>query len=353
MFFLFSLYSPQQLDVQLGAGRIELTDLNINVRAVAELLPNLPFRFVRAHVGRLRVEISYAKLLTESLAFYLDDIYIEIAPPFEDDTDTGTHRSDVGAAPFEHEAKGPLSAGIMGNKSRFLDRRNQAEEAASKAKGAESVPCRKVQMGDTGEGLDFVAQWIEQITSKVKVVVQSLTVRVASAARLEGASHTAHDDERSPFVDIRCSSLRWCDETPESSMLVPEGARGPHSTAPNATRLDNTRKPVPGAGFTQKVGRCCSCHIELVHPLLLKIQNTAVVATTCMWSCGTITSSPAVLCSTFDLWWTCTYTTWLIYAMENRVAELQGSRLHVGVMTLCTFAHPYHCCNPQPCCGAS
>lgn len=278
-------YSPQQLDVQLRAGRIELTDLSINVRAVAELFPNLPFRFVRAHVGSLRVEISYAKLLTESLAFYLDDIHVEIAPPFEDDA--GTCQSDVGAAACEHEAKGPPSVDITNKKNGFLDRWNHAEEAASKTKGTESVPFPKSQMGDTGEGLDFVAQWIEQITSKVKIVFQSLTVRVGSTSRLEGAGHAAHDGESTPFVNICCSSLRWCDETSEPSILVAEGPQGPA----NATRLDNQRKPVTGAGFTQKVSLSC---LYLTLELHITQLCTAAVAVTSTWSFGARTSSRAI-----------------------------------------------------------
>lgn len=290
-------YSPQQLDVQLRAGRIELTDLCINVRAVAELFPNLPFRLVRAHVGSLRVEISYAKLLTESLAFYLDDIHVEIAPPFEDDA--GTCQSDVGAAACEHEAKGPPSVDITNKKNGFLDRWNHAEEAASKVKGTESGPNRKSQMGDTGEGLDFVAQWIEQITSKVKIVFQSLTVRVMSTARLEGAGHAAHDGESNPFVDICCSSLRWCDETSEPSMLVPEGPQGPA----NATRLDNQGKPVTGAGFTQKVSLSC-LYSTLSIELYITQLCTAAVAITCTWSFGTSTSSRAMPNGALNLRWT-------------------------------------------------
>ncbi|CAM9624911.1 unnamed protein product, partial [Hapterophycus canaliculatus] len=169
--FLDDDIALEQLDVQLGAGRVELTDLNINVTALAELLPpGLTFRLARAHVGRLRVEISYSKLLTESLAIFLDDVLIEIEPSLS----TASEARHSGTA-------SDAAARELGSKEE--SQRKDRVEAAASGKGRAKSPLDDTeQVGDAVERLDFLAQWIEQVTSKVKVVVSGLTVRIAAAA---------------------------------------------------------------------------------------------------------------------------------------------------------------------------
>lgn len=243
--------NAQQLDVQLRAGRVELTDLNINVSAVAELLPNLSFELARAHVGRLRVEISYSKLLTESLAFFVDDVLIEIAPSRFDTN--GTHAADTDmdpAEPDEHLGGGPRGADLAHNSAR-----GGREGTAGKPAGENEKPADQGQVGEGGESLDFLAQWIEQITSKVKVVVNNLTARVVSAGQLQDAAgFGVHHRQTGPYLELRCSSLNWCDETPDSSAFMSERPQRPLHSA--ATRTD--RIEAPGMVNAHKV--LCLCY---------------------------------------------------------------------------------------------
>lgn len=217
----------QQLDVQLGAGRVELTDLNINVSALAELLPpGLSFRVERAHVGRFRVEISYSNLLTESLAIFLDDVRVEITPSVSKPNEENLLGERMDATAREPVVSGPQGADVT-DKVHGAGGRGAAAAAAGK-KANNSPVAAKDQIGQAGERLDFLAQWIEQITSKVKVVVNSLTVRAApAAAHLESAGfgeRSSGDDNSIPCLEFRCSSLRWCDETPEvSSFMADQG----------------------------------------------------------------------------------------------------------------------------------
>ncbi|CAN0605677.1 unnamed protein product, partial [Ectocarpus sp. 12 AP-2014] len=163
-----------QLDVQLGAGRVELTDLKINVVALEELLPpGLSFRLAHAHVGTLRIEISYSKLLTESLAIFLDDVQIEVSPPLSEAITASPPDASVDA---EAQESGQANAAAI--KARREGLAAGAVGAGTNAMQSPLVDQDQFGFGESGERLDFLAKWIEQITSKVKVVVSDLTVRI-------------------------------------------------------------------------------------------------------------------------------------------------------------------------------
>lgn len=240
----------QQIDVRLGAGLVELTDLNIHVSALAELLPpGLSFRLARAHVGRLRVEISYSKLLTESLAVFLDDVLIEIEPqpPVSnlDEARLTGEGKDLTAA-----RRDLLDGGDVADSCRRADSAEPAVMGHEEAKDDSRADTD--QMGEAAERLDFLAQWIDQITSKVKVVVNRLTVRIASAeAQLERADageRTSGDITSMPCLVFRCSYLRWCDETPEVSSFVAD-----QSPPAGIDRAEGPGKGSGGALFMHKV----------------------------------------------------------------------------------------------------
>lgn len=240
----------QQLDVQLGAGRVELTDLNINVSSLADLLPpGLSFRVERAHVGRFRIEISYSKLLTESLAVFLDDVHVEISPSLSNSKKANLSGDGMDAPAREHLVSGLQGADVT---NMVLGADGGGAVAAAAGKGAKKSPVAgNDQMGEAGERLDFLAQWIEQITSKVKVVVNNLTVRAApSAADLESAGfgeRSPGDDSTIPCLEFRCSSLRWCDETPEVSSFMAD--QGPSA---GIDRVEGSGT-ANGTGFAHKV----------------------------------------------------------------------------------------------------
>lgn len=245
--------------MQLRAGRVELTDLNINVSALAELLPDLSFRLACAHVGKLRVEISYSNLLTESLALFLDDVVIEIAPPIVESDDARLPGDDSDTSASQQEAIG-LHAIDTTSKGRHRGGTGVGAGARTTATGGgggiggghkETPLGEEAQAGEAGERLDFVAQWIEQITSKVKVIINNVTVRLTSAAPVEDASF----GETAPFLEVRCSSLKWCDETPEASCFIPE-TQARQSVAAGIDRTEGASKTSGVAMFAHKVRRC-------------------------------------------------------------------------------------------------
>lgn len=256
--------------MQLRAGRIELTDLKINVQALAELLPDLPITLETAHVGRLRVEISYSKLLTDSLAFFLDDIVIQIAP-LGRDTD-GTSVPDTGS---DGAAIQPQVTGALGADGPANSRRTGAGgTAASRTGPAEpGFLDEEEHPSEAGDRLDFLAQWIEQITSKVKVVVNNLTVRIGSSVRLGCGDPEAHGGEKTPFLELRCSSLKWCDETPEVASFVAETPSLPQSAPVGVDRGEGVSKTAGGMVVAHKVSflvffpACIPLHEDLTHSI--------------------------------------------------------------------------------------
>lgn len=239
--------------MQLRAGRIELTDLNINVKALAELRPDLPIRLERAHAGRLRVEISYSKLLTESLAFFLDDIVVHVAPLAGDSDGTCVPGTSPDAALNGPQVTGALGANVTG-----AGRRSGARGTAASVMVAAETGFldEEEQPSEGGDRLDFLAQWIEQITSKVKIVVNNLTIRIGSSVGLEDGGSEAHSGESKPFLELRCSYLKWCDETPESASFMAETPSLPQSAAAGIDRAEGASKTGGGMVFAHKV----KCH---------------------------------------------------------------------------------------------
>lgn len=226
----------KQLDVQLRAGRVELTDINVNVSALAELLPQLSFRITSVRIGRVWVEISYTKLLTESLAFFVEDVVVEIEPRHDNNKERIAD-PDMEASTAGHQAERPSVA----------RHQKTIHVSAHEVTGTSGPDDAERKSGDTqaGEGLDFLAQWIEQITSKVKVMMQNVKLRLRSGS-------CNHGGAANPFLEVRCSSLKWCDETPESTVPVTEGPLLAHNViggdAP-ITPVNSTN----GVLFSQKV----------------------------------------------------------------------------------------------------
>lgn len=189
-------------------------------------------------MGKLRVEISYSKLLTDSLAFFADDIYIEITPPplvSTDGQDNDNSLEVEGRPPNEKQAS------VEGD-----GQRHNATRARSHPESTAAGPGTERSTGEEGEGLDLLARWIEQITSKVKIVVQNLTMRIASSAVSQVSPTVGQSREGNPFLEVGLSSLKWCDETPDSSSFIKERSSRPHASSSEGTER-------AGSNMTQKV----------------------------------------------------------------------------------------------------
>lgn len=191
-----------QLDVHLRSGKIELCDLLLNADVLnAELCEAhaLPFRVKKGYVGSVRVSISYANIMSESCLVEVDDIEIVLVPLTASDDDNDDAESE------RLRSRRPGSAG----KTTATANSSTATSTASAAP-APAKPARTTEPVDevSQEGLDFVASWIEQVTSKIKVTLSNVCLRLET-----GEQHNGRD------VALLCR-LAWAQFTDESASEV-------------------------------------------------------------------------------------------------------------------------------------
>lgn len=187
-----------QLDVHLRSGKIELCDLLLNAEVLnAELCEahGLPFRVKKGYLGSVRVSISYANIMSESCLVEIDDIEIVLVPltaDQNDDCDDDVHL---------RARSGRAAAGQKGDRS---------ADSASPTQAQKKQQVKENEHADevSQEGLDFVASWIEQVTSKIKVTLSNVCLRLET-----GEQHKGRD------VALLCR-LEWAQFTDESASEV-------------------------------------------------------------------------------------------------------------------------------------
>ncbi|KAE9360772.1 hypothetical protein PF008_g1678 [Phytophthora fragariae] len=173
-----------QLDVHLRSGRLELCDLLLSADVLnAELCEaqGLPFKVKKGYLGSVRVAISYANIMSESCLVEIDDIEIVLVPLDQDEA----RSRDSGERAEEQEQE-------------------QEENKAEHKKPATPEPVDEISQ----EGLDFVASWIEQVTSKIKITLSNICLRLET-----GEQHNGRD------VALLCK-LQWAQFTDESASEV-------------------------------------------------------------------------------------------------------------------------------------
>lgn len=190
-----------QLDVHLRAGRVELCDLLLNADVLnAELCEanGLPFRVKKGYLGSVRVAISYTNIMSESCLVEIDDVEIVLVPLSAADNEDAEL-----AATFPDESK--TASGIKQAAAGVESSIN----AVSNAGAAQKSKPKKEHVDEVSqEGLDFVASWIEQVTSKIKVTLSNVCIRLETGEQYEGKQ-----------VALECR-LQWAQVTDESASEV-------------------------------------------------------------------------------------------------------------------------------------
>ncbi|DAZ97573.1 TPA: hypothetical protein N0F65_005545 [Lagenidium giganteum] len=159
-----------QLDVHLGAGRIELCDLLLNADVInADVCEanNLPFSVKKGYLGSVRVAISYTSIMSESCLVEIDDIELVLEPVRPGAAGAGADDDDDDDDEALKDAAKATSV--------------SPDELAKKKTPTKKVkdPVDEISQ----EGLDFVASWIEQVTSKIKVTLSNICVRLETGER--------------------------------------------------------------------------------------------------------------------------------------------------------------------------
>lgn len=195
--FLTEELDLDQLDVHLRSGRMELCDLLLNADVLNTELcepSGLPFRVKKGYLGSVRVAISYANIMSESCLVEIDDIEIVLVPVEK------YEREEMERMEREAAAQSANASG------RAQPSRQTAEtgKRSSESGKADVEPIDEVSQ----EGLDFVASWIEQVTSKIKVTLSNICLRLETGEQYNGR-----------YVALLCR-LEWAQLTDESAAEV-------------------------------------------------------------------------------------------------------------------------------------
>lgn len=163
----------EQLNVQLRAGKLTLTDLTVDIDAVNEHLTGLPLRLTAGTIGCINATLSYGSLLAEGCTVELDSLHLTFAP-------VPPSASGAGAA----GGAGDDPGGGGGDDGDVL------REAAFGRDHA------------TREGLRTLAAWIEEVTSRIHVTVRDLQLSVTPSPRSRDR------------LTLHCPLAEFFDETP-------------------------------------------------------------------------------------------------------------------------------------------
>uniref|UniRef100_K3X2P4 Autophagy-related protein 2 n=1 Tax=Globisporangium ultimum (strain ATCC 200006 / CBS 805.95 / DAOM BR144) TaxID=431595 RepID=K3X2P4_GLOUD len=196
-----------QLDVHLRSGKIELCDLLLNAEVLnAELCEahGLPFRVKKGYLGSVRVSISYANIMSESCLVEVDDIEIVLVPLNRDEGNDAFNYAESSAEPLA--SSGTATSQAQNGSSAAAAPKNTPNKDST---SPSSKPNKNEHVDEISqEGLDFVASWIEQVTSKIKVTLSNICLRLET-----GEQHRGRD------IALLCK-LDWAQFTDESASEV-------------------------------------------------------------------------------------------------------------------------------------
>ena len=217
--FLQDELDLDQLNVHLRSGTLELCDLALNIEALNEHLQHLPFIVQSGYLGSVKANISYTNLMNESCRIKIEDVVLIMIPRKTKNT-SSTRSSD------QHES----SSGDI----------------------EEFIP----QDSTTQEGLEFVSEWIEQITSKIRVTFSNICIKFTEESTSKHNSLPPFTFLGQPSKVTLAFNLKWlefCDETP-----VPAAFQATQHMASDGST------PTPSSCATQKSVRFKEFNVELV-----------------------------------------------------------------------------------------
>lgn len=180
----------EQLDVQLRAGKLKLTDLTVDVDAVNEHLAGLPVKLVSGSIKSIEATLSYGSLLAEGCTVDLEGLHLTLAPVSPEDA--------IAAAAAARAAKGRDDDDDIGEDPRVADRLREAAFGRDRA---------------TREGLQTLAAWIQEVTSRIRLTVRDLKISVTPS------------EECASRLTLHCPLAEFFDETPNVGAGSVSGSR--------------------------------------------------------------------------------------------------------------------------------
>jgi len=176
--FLAGQLGVDQLDVKLivledtpssssstRQGYVQLTDLEVNADALNVYLESQPFKLQKGRIGKVEVTVCYEKLLTEGFKIVLEDVELVVVKRKPEE---------------EGDAKGRKAGGggmaEVRRKKEEEEKKQKQEPSPSSSRSSRSSSSSS--SSSSSEDASIIAEWIEQITTQLRVEVKGLKVRI-------------------------------------------------------------------------------------------------------------------------------------------------------------------------------
>lgn len=196
----------KQLDVKLVVedggetrqGLVQLTDLEINAEALNTYLEKQPLKLFSGRVGRVEVSVCYEKLLKEGFKITLEEVDVVLVRrlPQKEGEEGDNVAADGTAATGEVAASSSLSTAGGQVGSHVRSGSSEGGGAAAAVEGSGGIAQKghaKLSSSFGGSAGDFlgggapseddgtsiIAEWIEQITTQMRVEVKGLRVSLS------------------------------------------------------------------------------------------------------------------------------------------------------------------------------
>lgn len=196
----------EQLSVKSSEGLITLNDLKLNKDVInEEFCSLLPLRVVEISVNQLNLLLSYQKLLSDGCTFQVDELTIVIEPVDKLDTLNLAINSNC------YDKK-------ISSSSVHSDRRTHGVDPNS----YENYVVHDIVNpygdnlaveDDKGQGLDFIAHWVEVIVAKLKVQVRKV-VLVVKASNTSSSSYNSGSSSKSQDLRIELFGIKYFNTDP-------------------------------------------------------------------------------------------------------------------------------------------
>jgi len=147
-------------------GYVQLTDLEVNSDALNVYLATQPFKLHKGRIGKVEVTVCYEKLLTEGFKIVLEDVELVV----------------VRRKPEEGDESGRKGVGGIAEVRRRKEEEEKAAKAKAKASSSSSSSSSRSSSSSSSEDASIIAEWIEQITTQLRVEVKGLRVRIVEGS---------------------------------------------------------------------------------------------------------------------------------------------------------------------------
>ncbi|KAJ3293124.1 autophagy- protein 2 [Borealophlyctis nickersoniae] len=189
--FLASELDLANLDVELGEGKVVLTDLDLNLDLLNDLAVDLPFVISGGRISQIIAIVPWKDIWAGNCALEIDELYLELTPLVEDpahglskslsESEAHLMSSSIHFAEnfLRNEVNGDDDLDLRFPQPRSPPGRQGASPRNSASSHKTPPPLPNADYGGSGlEGLQVLTRLIDKILAKVKVTARNINIRI-------------------------------------------------------------------------------------------------------------------------------------------------------------------------------